>query len=113
MIGLKTSEYTRYSFDYPVMIFNSFKNIFSATNNMEITENFQRAVDYSYKIEKEQINKYFIIDVVSFEMLDSFLDKIEKSDIAIMINKALSDIKEERFNRNFSNSSPSNFFDAI
>ena len=46
-------------------------------------------------------------------MLDSFLDKIEKSDIAIMINKALSDIKEERFNRNFSNSSPSNFFDAI
>ncbi len=106
MIALRNTNYERFSFDYPVIVFDSFEKIFRATEdnkNIEITENFQRAIDYSYKQEDQLKSKYFIIDIVSFELIDSFLENIEKADVEIMKSKAFSQIKEERFQERMHN----------
>ncbi len=72
------------TFEMPVILCNSFDNIYRVEMEGEISpkpinENFQLEVNYAYQdYNKNNINEYFLIDVVSFQLLDQFLDVLEK-----------------------------------
>ncbi len=49
------------------------------TDPTQITENFQLEVNYAYKnYNQRNINEYFLIDIVSFQLVDEFLNALEK-----------------------------------
>ena len=70
--------------EMPVILCNSFENVYWTTFNEEdgVTEtndNFQLEVDYAYIDKQERRkNEYFLIDVVSLGMLDSFIKLLEQ-----------------------------------
>ncbi len=99
---LKGDDYAQYYVDYPLVVLDSFNNIFKVNKDLEgeeytdIKDNFQLAINYPFKINKRTINKYYLVDIVSFELLESFLEKIENNDISIIRDAKLEEIKEKR-----------------
>lgn len=75
--------------NFPIIICNSFENLYQVDLSIsevpsKIDENFQLEVNYAYvSTGGYSHNEYFLIDVVSFEKIDAFLNKIEK-DAAIV-----------------------------
>jgi Holliday junction resolvase-like predicted endonuclease len=65
--------------NYPVIICNSFDNLFRVeidedTEPSNITKNFQLEVNYAYiNSNGSNKNEYFLIDVLNFDLFDSFL----------------------------------------
>ena len=70
--------------NYPVIVCNSFDNLFRVeidkdTEPSNITENFQLEVNYAYMTSNgSNKNEYFLIDILNFDLFDSFLKKIER-----------------------------------
>jgi hypothetical protein len=69
--------------NYPVIVCNSFENLFKVEVDTEadpsnINENFQLEVNYAYLTPRDSnINEYFLIDILNFNLLDNFLEKIK------------------------------------
>ena len=82
---------TPYHIDFPIIITDSLKNLHkrnSDAGHAPITEPFQLEIDYSYKQSNSDgnpmdITKYFLIDIVSFEKFNSFLNDLENRDIKL------------------------------
>lgn len=72
---------------YPIIILNDFKKIFCVnigeSSYSGITDNFfQLEINYAYlDSNKQNMNEYFLIDVVDFSHLDAFLSEIQTKDI--------------------------------
>ena len=87
---------------YPVIMCNDFNNLYKinvdGNNNPEkIKENFQLEINYAYlDKDKNNQNKDFLIDIVNFEFLNDFLEKIKK-DIEAVMEKIILDIGESSF----------------
>jgi len=79
------------SVNYPVIICNSFKNFYqvdieSTGKPKKINDNFQLEVNYAYmNVRKEPKNEYFLIDVLDYEKIDTFLEALQKDVDAIVI----------------------------
>lgn len=71
------------SVNYPVIICNSFENLYRApfdtdADPLNITEDFLLEVNYAYMTsDGTNKNEYFLIDILNFNFLDSFLGIIE------------------------------------
>lgn len=69
--------------NYPVIVCNSFENLYRVeidtnADPLNITENFQLEVNYAYMTPNgSNKNEYFLIDILNFDLFDSFLEKIE------------------------------------
>ena len=69
---------------FPIIICNSFENLYKldllqSEEPSKIEENFHLEVNYAYVDAKaNNHNEYFLLDVVSFELFDSFLEKIKE-----------------------------------
>jgi hypothetical protein len=80
--------------NYPVIVCNSFDNLYRVdidgdADPCKIGDNFQLEVNYAYTTSSGyNTNEYFLIDVLSFDLLDPFLDKIEvdKKTINLFLN---------------------------
>ena len=100
LISLEGRTYENYHLEYPVIILNSFDKIYEVTENpnepyIKIQDNFQLEINYSYMSkENRQLSKYFLVDVISFNSLKSFLDEIRNVDISIAAGLALTQIKK-------------------
>jgi hypothetical protein len=72
---------------YPIIILNDFKKIFGVnigeSNYSSITDKFfQLEINYAYlDSNKQDMNEYFLIDVVDFSHLNDFLSEIQTKDI--------------------------------
>ena len=69
--------------EFPVIICNSFENFYKVdmendTNPEKISENFQIEVNYAYQDYNKKQNEYFLIDMVTFDLLDNFLNILEE-----------------------------------
>ncbi|MDH5650354.1 MAG: hypothetical protein OEZ39_00630 [Gammaproteobacteria bacterium] len=79
------------SIEYPVIVCNSFNDFYSVDIDSDrepevINDNFLLEVNYAYiDTNKSHRNRYFLIDIVSFNKLTSFLKVIE-SDINAIKN---------------------------
>lgn len=74
---------------YPIILLNNFDKIYKVKMDggtySNVAENFQLDVNYVYFNEKrENINEYFILDIVDFNLLSQYLDNLEKQDVAIL-----------------------------
>jgi len=101
-----------YCIDFPIVITDSFQNLYRRDQNtgyVAITEPFQIEVDYSYKQPRSEgksidETKYFLLDIVSFEKLDSFLQDLENRDIKLFKENLWWDLEHQvRKNHNPSN----------
>ena len=69
--------------NYPVIVCNSFENLYRVeidtdADPLNITENFQLEVNYAYMTSSgSNKNEYFLIDILAFDLFDSFLGEIE------------------------------------
>ena len=69
--------------NYPVIVCNSFENLYRVEidthdNPSNITENFQLEVNYAYVASNgSNINEYFLIDILNFDLFDGFLEQTE------------------------------------
>ncbi len=116
LISLENYNYESYRLDYPIIILDSFKRTYrvaeDSTNKYEkIENNFQLGVDYSYLKKDRQINKYFLIDVVSFDLLDDFLEELRMTDIQIAKDIIIDKIREQIFNERFNSNRRDDDFD--
>jgi hypothetical protein len=70
--------------NYPVIVCNSFENLFRVdigadADPSHIAENFQLEVNYAYlDLNGASRTEYFLIDTLSFDLFDRFLEQIEK-----------------------------------
>lgn len=75
--------------NYPIIICNSFDNLYkvdieSDNDPLNINDNFQLEVSYAYMDSNGQNrNEYFLIDILQFDLLNDFLEKI-KNDAALI-----------------------------
>ncbi|MFA5106759.1 MAG: hypothetical protein WC497_00345 [Patescibacteria group bacterium] len=101
-----------YHVDFPLIITDSLQNLHkrdASSGHAPITEPFQLEIDYSYKQPKSSgdstdIMKYFLIDIVNFDALDSFLQDLENRDIKLLRENLDWDIgAQERENRHQTN----------
>jgi len=73
----------RKTVNYPVIVCNSFENLYRVEIDTDpdpsnITENFLLEVNYAYMTSNgSNINEYFLIDILNFDLFNSFLEKIE------------------------------------
>lgn len=76
-------DFCLYILNYPVIVCNSFEKLYRVeiskdTDPSNITENFQLEVNYAYLTSRgNNMNEYFLIDILNFDLFDSFLNKIE------------------------------------
>lgn len=73
---------------YPVIVCNTFENIYTANQLPGVEGNhpenaFQLEVNYAYPAKDTAQNEYFLIDVVEFQKLGELLRIIEKMDVQI------------------------------
>lgn len=108
-----------YCIDYPIIITDSFQNLHrrdSDTRHTLIIEPFQFEVDYSFKQSRSDgksidIMKYFLIDIMGFDKLDSFLQDLESRDVKLFRENLYWDLEhQERQNREQSEENPPSFF---
>jgi hypothetical protein len=97
-----------YNVDYPLLIVSSSDHFFrrdvDTQSSSPFTNNFQLAVDYSFPIystdnKQRSLTKYFLIDVVNYSMLGSFLSQLEENDVAIMEARMRSNMVSPRSRR--------------
>lgn len=118
LISLENQDYETYRLDYPLIVLNSFNKIHEVVDSettpySTITENFQLAVDYSYLEKDKQVKRHFIVDVVSLELLTEFLKEIEDTDIQILKNLAISEIRERRYQEQINRRDENNYYDPF
>ena len=106
LIALEHHEYQSYQLNYPMIVLNSFDKVFKATGDdtnpyEKIEDNFQLGADYSYMVKDHQVNKYFLIDIVSFDQIDAFLGELRKTDVQIAQDVVIGRINESRWNARF------------
>lgn len=83
--------------NYPIIVCNSFDNLYRVEINTDteptkITENFQLEVNYAYMTSNgNNVNEYFLIDILNFGLFDKFLEKIK--DDAELVHCYLSSLK--------------------
>ncbi len=76
-------SYTLKTVNYPIIVCNSFDKLYRVeidkdVDPVNITENFQLEVNYAYMTSNgNNINEYFLIDILNFDLFDDFLEKIE------------------------------------
>lgn len=69
--------------NYPVILCNSFENLYQVEMELpsepkRIEKNFQLEVNYAYMTaDANNINEFFLIDIIDFNLLDQFLEVIE------------------------------------
>lgn len=89
--------YVHKTVNYPIIVCNSFDNLYRVeidtdTEPSKITENFQLEVNYAYMTSNgNNINEYFLIDILNFVLFDNFLEKIK--DDAELVHCYLSTLK--------------------
>ena len=77
-------DYTKFILNYPVIICNSFDNLYAVNidndnDPVAIKDNFQLEVNYAYTDQKaSNLNEYFLLDIISFQLLDTFFESIKK-----------------------------------
>ncbi len=76
--------------NYPIIICDKFDNLFKTdfdnTSPVPVDTNFVMEVNYAYlNQQKEHVDEYFLIDIVDYSNLESFLNLIETSDIKKVI----------------------------
>ena len=77
------NSYIRQIVNYPVIVCNSFDNLYRVEIDAEdgpsnISDNFQLEINYAYMTpDGKNRNEYFLIDIINFSLMDSFLEKIE------------------------------------
>lgn len=77
-------DYTKYILNYPVIVCNSFDSLYAVNidNNddpVSIKNNFQLEVNYAYTNQQStNINEFFLIDIVSFSLLEEFFESLKK-----------------------------------
>ena len=77
--------------NYPVILCNNFSNLYrvdidTANKPVNIKDNFQLEVNYAYlDPSKNPVTEYFLIDIVTFDKIDSLLDALEQDISAIKI----------------------------
>lgn len=81
--------------EYPVILCNSFDKFYRVdvhdqSDPQFIRDNFHLEVNYAYIDNNNHRNEFFLIDVVAFEKLDSFLESID-ADAAAMIEMVRED----------------------
>ena len=82
IIELSQRKYILRTVNYPVIVCNSFDNLYrveidSDADPLSISDNFLLEVNYAYITSKgNNINEYFLIDIVNFDLFDNFLKKI-------------------------------------
>lgn len=91
------SEY--YEIKYPIIIINDLEQLakreVGEKNYSKINNNFQIEVNYSYKDNKKNdIKKYFLIDLVSYTLLDNFIKELESNDISMLKNNLAFDLRQ-------------------
>ncbi len=75
------------SANYPVIICNSFENLYGIeidtdADPFKITEDFLLEVNYAYMTSDNiPMNEYFLIDILNFDLLDSFLVEIIEKEV--------------------------------
>lgn len=79
---------------YPIIVVNSLDHFYRMDMNNpdmtpeKISEPFQLEVNYAYVDDKgASQNEYFLIDIVSIDVLPDFLSKLESRDIGSLIEK--------------------------
>lgn len=79
--------------EFPIVVCSSFKNVYAAdflgqSPTTPVSENFQLEVRYAYgEASGAQKNEYFLIDLVSYDILSNFVEAIEKDvDAAIQLS---------------------------
>ena len=76
-------SYTLKTVNYPVIVCNNFDTLYRVeidkdVNPVNIKENFQLEVNYAYMSSNgNNMNEYFLIDILNFNLFDEFLEKIE------------------------------------
>ncbi len=113
----KSSDY--YTIDFPIIITDSFQNIHKRdveNGHVVISEPFQQEVDYSYKQLKNDgtpidVSKYFLIDIVGFDKLDSFLQDLENRDIKLLREQLHWDLDFQERQKKQLNQKPYNSLD--
>ncbi|MFA5996952.1 MAG: hypothetical protein WC791_00525 [Candidatus Paceibacterota bacterium] len=91
---------------YPIIVVNSFDHFYctnmdDGTEKVEqITEPFQLEINYAY-VDKDRVgrNEYFLIDVVSIDMLEKFLLMLENKNISVIKQVLAEDEGQKRRNR--------------
>lgn len=80
---------------YPVIVCNSFEKFRRVSMEdsqgglEEITEPFQLEVNYAYlDSEKKPQNEFFLIDVITIDQIDEYIEKIEAKDVIQESNSA-------------------------
>jgi hypothetical protein len=96
----ENSDRDIYEISYPILVVNDlsylFKRDVSPKNHSEINENFQIETNYSYKNnKKENITKYFLIDVVPLPMLEKFIEELELKDIRLLKDCLAYDLRQQ------------------
>ena len=75
--------YVLQTVNYPIIICNSFKKLYkvqigSDVDPANISDNFQLEINYAYMTsDGNNRNEYFLIDIINFDSIDSFLEKIK------------------------------------
>ena len=74
----------QHTLNFPVIMCNSFENLHRVdidinTEPSRIMDNFQLEVNYAYMTSSgNNANEYFLIDIVDFNQINEFLEKVEK-----------------------------------
>jgi hypothetical protein len=96
----ENSNKSSYEISYPIIVVNDLSYLFkrdsSPKNHSDINEAFQIETNYSYKNnQKENITKYFLIDVVPLIMLEKFIEELELKDIHLLKTCLAYDLEQQ------------------
>lgn len=96
----ENSDANNYEISYPMIVINDLDQVFKRDlppkNHSNIEEKFQIETNYSFKNnKKENITKYFLIDVVSLPVLGSFIEELESKDIHLLRDSLAYDLRHQ------------------
>ncbi|HNP31316.1 MAG TPA: hypothetical protein PKK23_19880 [Nitrospirales bacterium] len=86
---IRAGEFKRISIEMPVVLCNSFDNFYrvemdNSDAQQKLVENFQLEINYAYlELDGKRRNDYFLLDIVNFGMIDSYLNVLEADKEAI------------------------------
>ena len=75
---------TKFILNYPIIVCNAFDNLYAVNIDNDndpvgIEGNFQLEVNYAFTDQKgSNLNEFFLIDIVDFQLLDSYFESIKK-----------------------------------
>ena len=85
LLPIERQRYTLHTVNYPVIVCNSFENLYQVEIEGDedpsgIKNNFHLEVNYAYMDSSgNNKNEYFLIDILNFDIFDSFLEVIQKN----------------------------------